>query len=84
MRKTVFAIALLAVSSSGVAMGWMCWTPSRWFGVSTNPPVPGVDASTKLKGDTHSVTRRFNELGQSHLVGLQPLRIYLHLQLSIS
>src|SRR5215216_4737958 len=34
-------------------MGWMCCTPSRWFGVSTNPPVPGVDASTKLNGDTH-------------------------------
>ena len=29
-------------------------TPSRWFGVSMNPPVPGVDASTKLSGETQS------------------------------
>ena len=32
----------------------MCWTPSRWFGVSMNPPVPGVDASTKVSGETQS------------------------------
>ncbi len=27
---------------------------SRWLGVSTKPPVPGVEASTKVSGDTHS------------------------------
>ena len=32
----------------------MCWIPSRWFGVSMKPPVPGVDASRKLSGETHS------------------------------
>ncbi len=26
--------------------------PSRWFGVSIQPPVPGVDASTNERGDT--------------------------------
>jgi len=26
----------------------------RWLGVSTKPPVPGVEASTKVSGDTHS------------------------------
>jgi hypothetical protein len=34
-------------------MGETCWMPMRWLGVSTNPPVPGVDASTKLSGETH-------------------------------
>jgi len=31
--------------SSAVSIGKMCWTLSRWFGVSMKPPVPGVDAS---------------------------------------
>ncbi len=26
---------------------------SRWFAVSKNPPVPGVDASRKVRGDAH-------------------------------
>ena len=26
----------------------------RWFGVSMKPPSPGVDASTKVSGETHS------------------------------
>ena len=43
-----------SASWSDVVMGWMCCTPNRWLGVSTNPPVPGVDASTKLSGDTQS------------------------------
>jgi hypothetical protein len=34
-------------------MGETCCTPIRWLGVSTKPPVPGVDASTKLSGETH-------------------------------
>jgi len=25
---------------------------SRWFGPSMNPPVPGVDASRKVSGET--------------------------------
>ena len=32
----------------------MCWTASRWFGLSRKPPVPGVLAWTKLSGETHS------------------------------
>ncbi len=40
--------------SRGVLIGRSCWMPSRWLGLSTNPPVPGVEASTKLSGDTHS------------------------------
>ncbi len=40
--------------SSAVVMGRMCWIPTRWLEVSMNPPVPGVEASTKLSGDTHS------------------------------
>ena len=40
-------------SASAVVIGETCCTLSRWFGVSTKPPVPGVDASTKLSGETH-------------------------------
>ena len=32
----------------------MCWMERRWLGDSTKPPVPGVDASTNVSGDTHS------------------------------
>ena len=35
-------------------MGSTCWMPRRWLGDSTNPPVPGVDASRKLRGDTQT------------------------------
>ena len=38
--------------SSAVAIGRTCRIPSRWLGVSMNPPVPGVDASRKVSGDT--------------------------------
>jgi hypothetical protein len=34
-------------------MGRTWRIPSRWLGVSMNPPVPGVEASRKVKGDTH-------------------------------
>ena len=39
--------------SSGDWIGRMCWMPRRWFGVSMNPPVPGVDASRNVSGETH-------------------------------
>ena len=40
-------------SSAGSAIfSSMCRTCSRCCGVSMNPPVPGVDASRKLSGDT--------------------------------
>ena len=41
-----------AARPSGVAIGRMCRTCSRWLGVSMNPPLPGVDASRKLSGET--------------------------------
>ena len=34
--------------------GSTCWIASRCVEVSTKPPVPGVDASRKLSGDTNS------------------------------
>ncbi len=43
-----------AASCCGVEIGEMCWMARRWFVPSTNPPVPGVDASTKVSGETHS------------------------------
>ena len=43
-----------AARSAAVEIGRMCWMASRWFGLSTKPPVPGVLAWTKLSGDTHS------------------------------
>ena len=39
---------------SAVVIGSTCWTARRWFLPSMNPPVPGVDASTKVSGETHS------------------------------
>ena len=46
--------SVTADSCLAVVMGKTCWTPKRWLGVSTKPPVPGVEASTKVSGDTHS------------------------------
>ena len=43
-----------AESCRGVDMGEMCWTARRWLADSKNPPVPGVEASTNVSGDTHS------------------------------
>ncbi len=37
-----------------MVIGEKCWIPSRWFAVSMNPPVPGVDASTNDNGENHS------------------------------
>ena len=39
--------------SSGVEIGRICCTPSRWFGVSIQPPVPGKEAFKNVRGDTH-------------------------------
>ena len=39
-------------SDSGVVIGEMCWMPMRWLAVSMKPPVPGVEASRKVSGDT--------------------------------
>ena len=45
-----------------------------------NPPVPGVEASTKLSGDTHrGVAGRLHDLPQRHAVVGEPLRIHLYL-----
>src|SRR3954451_4366083 len=35
-------------------IGWLCWISIRWLAVSMKPPSPGVDASTKVSGETHS------------------------------
>src|SRR5215472_7042843 len=43
-----------AASCRGVEIGEMCWTAMRWLADSKKPPVPGVDASTNVSGDTHS------------------------------
>ena len=43
-----------AASCCGVDIGEMCWTDRRWLADSKKPPVPGVDASTKVSGETHS------------------------------
>ena len=40
--------------SSAERIGRMCWIARRCWGVSMKPPVPGVDASRKVSGDTHS------------------------------
>jgi hypothetical protein len=49
--SSVSATATLA-RSPGVTMGRTWRMPRRWLGVSTNPPVPGVEASRKVRGDT--------------------------------
>ena len=59
--------------------------PSRWFGVSMKPPVPGVDASRKVSGETHSalpVVRMtwFRATPRS----AQPPRVDLDLQLALA
>ena len=41
-------------SSAAVLIGDTCRTASRWLGASKNPPVPGLDASRKLREETHS------------------------------
>ena len=35
-------------------IGRMCRTDRRWLGVSMKPPVPGVEASRKVSGETNS------------------------------
>ena len=35
-------------------MGNTCWMAKRCVDVSMKPPVPGVEASTNVNGDTHS------------------------------
>jgi hypothetical protein len=55
------SLSLLAPVSSmvtedspfAVVIGETCWIANRWLEVSMNPPVPGVEASTKVSGDTH-------------------------------
>ena len=66
--------------SSAATIGEMCWTLSRWFGVSMNPPVPGVEASTKLSGDTHRAlpVDSMTCPSDTPLFG-EPLRIHLYL-----
>ena len=74
-----------APGRSGVAIGRTCRTPSRWFGVSMNPPVPGVDASRKLSGETHSALPVVSMTCSSVTsVSLQPLRVDLHLELALA
>ena len=41
-----------SASLSAVRVGRMCRMWSLWLGVSKNPPVPGVEASRKLSGET--------------------------------
>ena len=40
--------------SFGLMIGRLCWIPRRWLAVSMKPPVPGVDASRNVSGDTQS------------------------------
>ena len=47
--------AILAMSS-GVSIGIACSTPSRWLGLSIQPPEPGDDARRKDSGETHSAS----------------------------
>ena len=50
-------------------IGEICRMPSRCWAVSMNPPVPGVDASTKLNDDTHSeFAGGFEDLQQRNLL----------------
>ena len=53
-RRNGLSANATSARSSGETMGWWCWIASRWLGVSIHPPVPRVDASRKLSGDTHS------------------------------
>jgi hypothetical protein len=39
-------------SESASTIGETFCTDSRWFGVSMKPPVPGVEASRKVSGET--------------------------------
>jgi UDP-N-acetylmuramate-alanine ligase len=46
--------AVALARSSADPMGRTCWMPSRWFGVSMNPPVPGAEASRNVSGENQS------------------------------
>ena len=63
----------------------MCWMPSRWFGVSMKPPVPGVEASRKVSGETHSALPvvSMTWIERDARVA-QPRRVDLHLQLPVA
>ena len=37
---------------AGVPNGSTGWIVKRWFGPSTKPPVPGVDPSIQVSGET--------------------------------
>ena len=82
-RRDVSSMATLA-RSFGSMIGRLCWMPRRWLGVSMNPPVPGVDASRNVSGDTHSAlpVERMTCSQRDALVA-QLLRVDLDLELPL-
>ena len=69
-------------SSAGSAIcSSRCRTCSRCCGVSMKPPVPGVDASRKVSGETTARCRRSDDLLQRDALLAQALRVDQHLEL---
>ena len=59
--------------------------PSRWFGVSMKPPVPGVDASRNVSGETHrALPVVLMTSPQVTPLLPQPLRVDLDLELALA
>ena len=63
----------------------MCWTdPGAGWPTSKKPPVPGVDASTKVSGETHSALPAVSMSWVSvTCLGPQLLRVHLDLELPV-